>query len=264
MAMNHRTYSWRSFLKVAPILGFSLALASHAQSLPEGPGKAEFQRTCSGCHVITVVTAQRLNQSGWENVVDNMVSRGAQASPDELQQIVRYLTANFGGDSPASKIAAPGQSSVPAQTRPALVLDPSQIARAKEIIETSGCLSCHRMDGNGSFAGPDLGDVGATHSAEQIRASLVSPRNELAPQNRSVRLVTQDGTTVVGSLLNQDGFSVQLIDASGHLRSFERANLRDFTIVTANSMPSYAHKMGSEDLSLLVKYLETLAGTTPQ
>lgn len=252
-------------MKVAPILGLAFALASRAQSLPEGPGKAVLQRTCSGgCHVITVVTAQRLSRSGWENVVDNMVSRGAQATPDELQQIVRYLTANFGGGSPAPKNAVPGEASVPAQTQPAPVLDPAQIARAKEIIETNGCLSCHRVDGNGSYAGPYLGDVGANHSAEQIRASLVSPSKELAPQNRSVRLVTQDGTTVVGNLLNQDGFSVQLIDASGHLLSFERANLRDFTIITANSMPPYANKMASENLSLLIKYLETLTGTTQQ
>ena len=120
------------------------------------------------------------------------------------------------------------------------------------------------MDGNGSFAGPYLGDVGADHSAEDIRAALVSPSKELRPQNRSVRLVTQDGKTVVGKLLNQDGFSVQLIDASGQLLTFERANLRDFTIITANSMPSYANRMAPENLSLLVKYLETQTGATQQ
>jgi putative heme-binding domain-containing protein len=259
--MHHLRY--RSFVKAAPILGLAFALASYAQSLPDGPGKAELQRTCGGCHAITTVTAQRMNQSGWQNVVDNMVLRGAQATPDELQLIVKYLTANL-GDSSAPANAAPGRRSVPAQTQPVPVLDPAQIARAKQIIETNGCLSCHRVDGNGSYADPYLGDVGANHSAEQIRASLVSPKKELTPQNRSVRLVTQDGTTVVGGLINQDGFSVQLIDASGHLLSFERANLRDFTIITANSMPSYADKISSDDLSLLIKYLQTQTGTTQQ
>ena len=259
--MNHLRY--RSFAKAAPILGLALALASHAQSLPDGPGKAELQRTCAGCHAITVATSQHLNQAGWQNTVDNMVSRGAQATPDDVQQIVRYLTANF-GDSSAPADAAPRRRSVPVQTQPAPVLDPSEIARAKQIIETNGCVACHRVDGNGSYAGPYLGDIGANRSAEQIRASLVSPKKELTPQNRSVHLVTQDGTTVVGSLINQDGFSVQLIDASGHLLSFQKANLRDFAIITANSMPSYADKISSDDLSLLIKYLQTQTGTTQQ
>jgi putative heme-binding domain-containing protein len=210
------------------------------------------------------VTSRRLGNAGWENVVDNMVSRGAQATPDELQQIVRYLTANFGVDSAAPENAARGEASVPAPTQLAPVLDASQIARAKELIKTNGCLSCHRMDGKGSYAGPYLGDVGANHTAEQIRASLVSPSKELAPQNRSVRLVTQGGTTVVGKLLNQDGFSVQLIDASGHLLSFNKADLRDYTIVTANLMPSYADKVAPQNLSLLTKYLETQTDSAQQ
>ena len=262
--MNHLRCSWRTFLSAGAILGFTFALAGHAQSLPDTPGKATLQRTCSVCHSITVVTSRRLSHAGWENVVDNMVSRGAQATPEELQQIVNYLTANLGVDSSAPTKAGPGEASVPAPRQTPPVLDTSQITRAKELIKTSGCLSCHRVDGQGSYAGPYLGDVGANHTAEQIRASLVSPSKELTPQNRSVRLVIQDGTTVEGKLLNQDGFSVQLIDASGDLLSFERANLRGFTIITANSMPSYANKIAPQDLSLIAKYLGTLTGTTQQ
>lgn len=250
-------------MNAAPILGLAVALAGHAQSLPEGQGKAVFQRTCSACHSLTVVTSRRLSYSGWENVVDNMASRGASGTPDELKEIVRYLTANFGAGS-APEGNGPEEAPTPAPLPAAPVLDSSQIARAKELIKINGCLSCHRMNGDGSFAGPYLGDVGADHSAEDIRASLVSPKKELTPQNRSVRLVTQDGKMVVGKLLNQDGFSVQLIDASGHLLTFERANLRDFMIITANSMPSYADKIAPDNISLLVKYLETQTGTRQQ
>ena len=94
--MNQLRYNWRTVVNLAPILGLAFALASQAQSMPEGPGRAVFQRTCSACHSLTVVTSQRLSSSGWENVVDNMVSRGASGTPDELKEIVRYLTANYG------------------------------------------------------------------------------------------------------------------------------------------------------------------------
>jgi putative heme-binding domain-containing protein len=267
--MRHVRY--RRLLIAGPILGLAFAFASHAQSAPEEQGRATFQRTCSPCHKTSRITTHRLSRAGWGNVVDNMISRGAKATPDEQEQIVSYLTANFGVGRRAPKNAASGEQpaklgkrSVPAMMPPAPTLDDSQIARAKQLIKSNDCLSCHRMDGQGSFAGPDLGDASANSSARQIRASLVSPSEELAPQNRSVRLVTHDGNTVIGKLLNQDGFTVQLIDATGHLLTFQKEDLREFTIVTANSMPSYANKLTPQDLSLLVKYLEALRGTGQQ
>ncbi len=269
--MHQLRYNWRRLLIVGPILGLAFALASHAQSTSEEQGRATFQRTCSPCHNTRRVTSHRLSHVGWENVVDNMISRGAKATPDEQEQIVRYLTANFGIGRRAPKNAASkeqsaksGAGSVPAKMPLVPALDDSQIARAKQLIQSNDCLSCHRLDGRGSFAGPYLGDAGANNSAKQIRASLVSPSEELARQNRSVRLVTHDGNTVVGKLLNQDGFTVQLIDAPGHLLSFRKADLSEFTIVTANSMPSYANRLTPQDLALLVKYLEALRGTSPQ
>ncbi|HEX5412189.1 MAG TPA: c-type cytochrome [Terriglobia bacterium] len=262
--MHHSRYNWRRLLSIVPIIGLVFALTSRAQSAPKEQGRATFQRTCSPCHRTSRITSHRLSHAGWENVVDNMISRGAKATPDEQEQIVGYLTANFGIGTPAPKKAASGARSVPAKMPRAPVLDDSQIARAKQLVKSSGCLSCHRMGGEGSFAGPYLDDVGANNSAKQIRAAMISPREEIAPQNRSVRLATQDGKTVVGKLLNQDGFTVQLIDAPGHLLSFQKADLREFTIITTNSMPSYANKLAPQDLSLLVNYLSTLRGTGQQ
>jgi putative heme-binding domain-containing protein len=95
---------------------------------------------------------------------------------------------------------------------------------------------------------------------EQLHASLVSPNKEVLPENRTVQLVTSDGKTVTGRLLNQDGFSMQLIDSSGQLRSLEKSGLREFTIVTTNPMPSYANKLSQQDLTDLVRYLSSLKG----
>jgi putative heme-binding domain-containing protein len=258
--MNRR-FSWKFIVNAGPILGLLFTLAVHAQSLPEGPGRAPLQRICSSCHTVNVATSQHLSHAGWQNVVADMVSRGAQGTQDEFDEIVSYLSKNFGAGSPTLN-ASQGRASAPAPVRmpPAPQLDPSQIAHAKEIVNANGCLSCHRIDGNGSYVGPDLEDVGAHRTADQIRAALVSPSQELPPEDRTVRLVTQDGNTVTGRLLNQDGFSVQLIDASGHLMSFERTNLREFTIVTTNPMPSYANKIADRDLSVVVQYLQSMQG----
>ena len=139
------------------------------------------------------------------------------------------------------------------------LLSTGQIAKATELINANECLSCHRLGDMGSYLGPSLTGIGASRSADQIRASMVTPNKETAPENRSVRLVTSAGNTVTGRLLTQDGASVQLIDSSsGQLRSFEKAGLHEFTIVTTNPMPSYANRMSAQEITDIVHYLSSL------
>ncbi len=58
--------------------------------------------------------------------------------------------------------------------------------------------------------------------------------------------------------MNQDGNTVQLVDASGQSGSYSKADLREFKIVDKNLMPSFQNKITSQDLDSLVHYLSTL------
>jgi putative heme-binding domain-containing protein len=198
-----------------------------------------------------------MTQAQWTGVVNDMVSRGAQGSQQDLDNVVSYLATHFGQGAPPPVSALPAATPAIAKETP---LSEAEVTKAMGLIQANGCLSCHRVAGTGSYVGPDLSDVGASYSAEQIRAALVSPNKDVAPQHRSVRLVTKDGKTVTGRILNQDGFSVQIIDSSSELRSFLKSNLREFTIVTANPMPAYADKMSAQDMTGLVRYLSSLKG----
>jgi competence protein ComEA len=77
----------RSVLTVASLL---LAPAVFAQPASE-PGKQLLDRTCTACHTIDTVMDQRNTKDRWSQVVDDMVSRGAQASDADLTRIVDYL-----------------------------------------------------------------------------------------------------------------------------------------------------------------------------
>jgi putative heme-binding domain-containing protein len=206
-----------------------------------------------------MATTQRMSQAEWMGVVNDMVSRGAQGTQDELNNVVTYLAANFGKDK-APAAAASAAAAAPAPP-PAVIQTPlseAEIAKGTKLLKANGCLSCHRVGDMGSYVGPNLTGIGASRSTDQIQAALVTPSKDVTPENRSVRLVTGDGKTVTGRILNQDGFSVQLIDSSDQLRSFQKAGLREFEIVTANPMPSYANKMSPQDLIDLVHYLSSL------
>ncbi|MEO6801950.1 MAG: c-type cytochrome [Granulicella sp.] len=240
------------------------ALSANAQSLPNGKGRAEFQRVCSSCHSATMATTQHMSHDDWQGVVNDMVSRGAQGSQSDLDSIVTYLSTNFGKDAkPAASSAPPVQVSSPARaavvaSADVTALSVAEIAKAKELLNKNSCLSCHRVENEGAYQGPDLTDIGAHRTAEQIRASLVSPNADLLPQNRLVHLVTRDGKTVDGKILNQDGFSVLLIDASSNLVTYQKAGLREFKIIEKNPMPSYENKISAQDLTDLVRYLSSL------
>jgi putative heme-binding domain-containing protein len=251
------TFGSKCIFSLGSIIVLSFAVSGRAQSLPAGQGKAEFQRICGNCHSVDIATSQRMTQAQWTGVVNDMVSRGAQGNQQDLDNVVSYLSTHFGQGPPpaAAAITAPAPAVV--KETP---LSEEQVTKAMSLIKTNGCLSCHRVAGTGSYVGPDLSDVGASYSAEQIRAALVSPNKDVAPQHRSIRLVTKDGQTVTGRILNQDGFSVQIIDSSSELRSFLKSNLREFTIVTDNPMPAYGDKMSAEDLASLVQYLSSLKG----
>jgi putative heme-binding domain-containing protein len=239
------------------IVCIGYALGGHGQTLPEGKGKAEFQKVCGNCHSVSMATSQRMDQAQWTGVVNDMVGRGAQGTQQDFDNIIAYLTANFGAGKPATAAVSPSPANVPA-TAP---LSEAEIAKATGLMKANGCLSCHRIGDMGSYVGPNLSNIGASRSAEDIQAALVSPGKDVRPENRSVRLVTKDGKVVTGRILNHDGFSVQIIDSESQLRSFQKANLREFTIVTANPMPSYADKMSTQDITGLVHYLSSLKGS---
>lgn len=76
--------------------GLWTAASAGQSDLPEGKGKATLQRICVGCHELDAVTASRYTQMGWKQTVDDMVSRGAEGSPDDINDIVAYLTKYFG------------------------------------------------------------------------------------------------------------------------------------------------------------------------
>jgi putative heme-binding domain-containing protein len=108
--------------------------------------------------------------------------------------------------------------------------------------------------------GPDLSEVGRLRHSTDIERAIVDPDFMIVPSNRFVRLVTRDGATINGRLLNQDTFIVQLLDAKEQLRSIARADLREFTFIDKSPMPSYRDKLTAQELTDLVGYLVSLQG----
>jgi len=77
------------------VLFLCLTVAATAQTLPDGPGKAVVEKMCTPCHGLENVVTARMTKERWGGIVDDMVSRGAEGTDDEIDQVINYLAANF-------------------------------------------------------------------------------------------------------------------------------------------------------------------------
>lgn len=142
--------------------------------------------------------------------------------------------------------------------RAAKVGDP---ARGKQVFDSKGgCGTCHRTGGTGARKGPDLSDIGSLRSASMLQQSLVEPTGSMLPINRPVRAVTKAGKAITGRRLNEDTYTVQIIDESGRLSSLTKADLKEYQVLTASPMPSFRDKLTADEIADVVAYLLSLKG----
>jgi len=83
------------------------ALPTCAQDLPDGPGKETVQTVCTVCHGLEDIVSSKRTKAEWKELVDKMVSFGAQAKDEEIEAIVNYLAKNFGKADTASNFKPP-------------------------------------------------------------------------------------------------------------------------------------------------------------
>jgi cytochrome c oxidase cbb3-type subunit 3 len=141
-------------------------------------------------------------------------------------------------------------------------------------VGTARCSSCHIVNGRGGRLGPELTTVGSARSRAYIVESIRQPGRKLT-QNRAfgefvslkydtVTAVTADGRTIVGVPLNEDTFTIQLMDASERVHSLDKKSLKSVRHEDRSLMPSYDEgALSAADLDDLVAYLQSLRSTAP-
>jgi putative heme-binding domain-containing protein len=137
-------------------------------------------------------------------------------------------------------------------------------ARGQAIFEGKGlCTTCHRVYGRGPRLAPDLTEVGLTRPLPELRDALLDPSAMMRPGNRPFRVVTTDARTITGRLLNQDSFSIQMLDSNDRLISLQKRTLREQGFIGTSPMPSYRDTLTVEEIDDLVGYLVSLKGFNP-
>jgi len=131
----------------------------------------------------------------------------------------------------------------------------------------ANCSFCHMVEGKGGRFGPDLTGVGGSRAREAIIDSVRNPSRRLAwglteatkefPQEyESVTVVTADGKKISGVTLNEDSFTVQVMDRGEHIYLLDKNQLRSFTKSRESAMPKYdTDVLSDSDLDDIVAFL---------
>lgn len=183
------------------------------------------------------------------------------------QDLTRVITTGIPGTGmPAFRFDAPEMAGIVAYLRNMSSFDRDSVktgdaARGRAVYDgKGGCARCHRVGESGSRVGPDLSDVGAARSAGSLLRSLTAPSSQMMPINRPVRAVTRDGRTINGRRLNEDTYTVQLIDEQERLVSLTKSDLAEYTIATVSPMPSFKDRLNPDETADVVAYLLSLKG----
>jgi putative heme-binding domain-containing protein len=134
----------------------------------------------------------------------------------------------------------------------------------------ANCSLCHMVEGKGGRVGPELTAVGGSRTREAIIDSVRNPSRRLAwgltestkefPQEYETVLVeTADGKQIKGVTLNEDNFSVQIMDTSEQIHLLDKDKLRSFQKTRESIMPKYnAELLSDKDLDDVVAYLTSV------
>ncbi len=124
------------------------------RGLPDAPGKDAVLRVCgSSCHGPQLIAGKGYTPQGWTAVTNGMLARGAKATPEEVNEIVEYLSKHL---TPRSGTAgAGGVGFIGAGPDDAHIVD-GEAANRGRALYAAQCVNCHGPKGRGGEQGADL------------------------------------------------------------------------------------------------------------
>lgn len=247
------------------VFSVSIALsAHHALAQEEGDHQYTSEAIQAGSQVYTQQCALCHGPQG--DLVDGInlsigQFRTAQSDGD-LRQVISEGAAQ--GRMPAFSLRAEEMNGIIAFIRAGF--DPEGVAvrigdpiRGKRLFEGEGqCADCHRVRGVGPRTAPDLSNIGAIRTPASLQRNILDPATALLPINRPVRLVTRFEETIVGRRLNEDTYTVQVIDSQERLRSLKKVDLVSYEI--SDEPSKQPTTMSSDEVADVIGYLLTLRG----
>src|SRR5215469_9011379 len=203
-------------------------------------GASEFRINCALCHGLgarggvrgpDLTRAQKKhahNDADMFQIISNGIpgtampangtnGQGVGMTDEEIWQIITYIR--------SQEVKAPAKPL-------------GSAAHGKELFYgDANCSLCHMVEGKGGRLGPDLSGVGGSRTREAIIDSVRNPSQRLAwglteatkefpEEYESVVAVTADGKQIKGVTMNEDTFTVQIMDTAENIHLLDKSKLK--------------------------------------
>ncbi len=147
-----------------------------------------------------------------------------------------------------------------------LVAQPGDANRGRAVFAKSAndnvaskCITCHRVQGQGQWIGPDLSTIGVKYGKEELLRSILYPSAAIGYNDRSNVLALADGRVLTGLVVEEAPDRVVLKTADGKRLAIRPAEIEDRKVSEVSLMPEgLAGAMTDRDLVDLLAFLATL------
>jgi len=228
----------------------------HTDPRPDlAAGKSLFEDHCALCHAVDGSGGRGPNlhrpklthasdDQELRTIIEDGISPGMPEgwylSPEDLVNVAGYVRSL--GTIPPEKL-------------------PGDPVRGQLVYARKSCAACHILAGEGNGFGPDLTEIGIRRGSAQLREALLHPASALPENFLLIEATTSSGQTIRGIRINEDTFTIQLRDISGHTYSLRKSELKELTKLRDQSpMPSYQSVIPTPELEDLVAYLAAQRG----
>ena len=120
------------------------------------------------------------------------------------------------------------------------------------------CTRCHSIGGRGADVGPNLSNIAATLTREQLLESLIEPNKRIAPGYGTVGITTRNGQRVDGTLREENDSHVVLMTGDPPAeRRIPKADIAERTN-PVSAMPPFGLILKPREIRDIVEFLSML------
>jgi putative membrane-bound dehydrogenase-like protein len=121
------------------------------------------------------------------------------------------------------------------------------------------CASCHRVQGQGQWVGPDLSTIGSKYGKDELFRSIINPSAAIGYNFRALQIATHDGRVINGLVVEDTPDRLVIKTAEGQRLTLRASEIEAKQISEVSLMPeSLAQAMTEQELVDVAAFLATL------
>ena len=248
--------------------------ANDAARLVEALGNAKEKQTVPWLAPLVTdarnVEVQRAAVRALVQTQDGAASLLALARADTLPENLKYVAATELGavrwpeiKTEAAKILPlpAGQNSQPLPPVSELIQMKGNVAKGSEIFrrETTGCIKCHQVRGEGRELGPALSEIGTKLTKEALYEAILDPNAGISFGFEAWQLQLKSGDEAYGIKASDTPDEIAIKDTNGIITRHKRNQIASMQQMKTSIMPAGLQQtIGTQELVDLIEYLFSL------